>query len=282
MNFMGGQGSGKKELTAKYSVELGYSFDTTLGNNLSFLKNAVMNQDYDAVIIIDGGEGLGKSTIGQQVAVMLDIDGVIDEKKQKAFTPQSFMEKVTTLPKFKAVIYDEARRGLDRRKFGTSASTNILDMLAECRQRNLFLIIIMPSFYDMDMNVSVWRSRALIHVTGEWSGLDEKGEIPLRPLKRGTFRFYNEAGKKELYTNDFLRKKYSYPYVKNLSFDGRFSSHFPGDYTLYKKLKSESIKDFHKKKDKFSCPVCNMNYERKLKDGRFKCRRGHYWGDVEK
>lgn len=264
-------------LTSKYSLELGFSFNINLGDNLKFLKNAVTEQDFDAVVIVDGKEGGGKSTIAHQIAVFLDKDNHFDIEKQEAFTPKRFKEIVTTLPKFKAVVYDEARRALDRRKFGMDDNMSVLDMLAECRQRNLFLIIVMPSFYDMDMVVAVWRSRALIHVWYKWADKLPDGSIPERPLKRGFFRFYNEEGKKTLYTDRFYRQSYSYPHLKNMSFDATFSAYFPADFEKYKKMKTESINAFRDRKNTELCPTCGGIYRRKMKDGKYKCSKGHYW-----
>lgn len=225
----------KPNLSAKYSLEMGFSFHTHLGDNLSIWKNAVLNQDIDCAVIVDGKEGAGKSVLAQQVAAFLDKDHHLDTKKQFCWTPEAFEKAVGSLEKGKAIVWDEARRGLNRRRSGRDVNMRITDMLAECRQHNLFLVIVMPSFYDMDMNVAVWRTRLLIHVDYHWDLADEQ-----RPLVRGDFRFYNEKGKLKLFTNIDLRKQYAYPYIPNESFDGTFINHYVVDEKEYKRIKYES------------------------------------------
>lgn len=211
---------------------MGFSFNTRKAKNLLLWRNAVLHQDIDCAILVDGAEGGGKSVEAQQVAAFLDIEHHIDIETQMCFTPQQFKDSVTSLKKGKAIIWDEARRGVNRRRSTQDVNLEITDMLAECRQNNLFLVIVMPSFYDMDMNVAVWRSRALIHVWYDWN-VEEKEQ----PLVRGFFRFYNEEGKKRLYTNKLLRTQYSYPYIKDHCFDGTFTNHYVVDESSYREKK---------------------------------------------
>lgn len=224
-----------RTLTAQYSVELGFSFDTTLGSNLEYLRSAVMRQDFDAAVLVDGNEGSGKSVLGMQIAKFLDIDRELDLETQVCFTPQQFQKAVMTLRKGKAIVWDEARSGLNRRRSTQGVNLEITDMLSRCRARNLFMIIIMPSFYDMDMNVAIWRSRALVHVWYEWDKNNKE-----YPLVRGFFRFYNEGGKKDLYTNKLLRLRYEYPHLPNESFDSRFVEHYVVNEGLYRQRKREA------------------------------------------
>lgn len=257
-----------QQLTAKYSVQLGFSFNTRLGNNLTRYRNAVINQDYDCCVLIDGGEGLGKSVFGMQVAYFLDIEHSIDINTQVCYTPEQFKQAVMTLKRGKAIIWDEARRGVNRRRFSQDVNLEVTDLLAECRQHNLFLVVIMPSFYDMDMNVAVWRSRCLIHVYGQFNDED-----PEKPLKRGFFRFYNEEGKKELYTNKMTRQQYRYPLITNKSFDASFPHHYvveEKDYRERKRKSEEYYRNRQKRQDKLPLALNALREGGFLLDGAFK------------
>lgn len=224
-----------RPLSSKYSLERGYSFNLRLGKNLEFWRKAVRNQNMDFSLVIDGKEGSGKTVLGQQVAEFFDIDGELDLNTQICFTPKQFEKAVLSLKQFKSIVWDEARSGLNRRRSTQKVNTQITDMLSRCRRRNLFLIIIMPAFYDMDLNVAVHRTRALIHV---W--YDFGSEDPDKPLRRGFFRFYTEEGKKSLYTNKFHRMSYNYPFLRNSCFDGTFTDHWCVDEKEYDRLKFES------------------------------------------
>lgn len=233
-----------RPLSTEVSKNLGFFFDARLAKNLTWWRNAVLNQDIDFAMIVDGAEGSGKSVMGMQIAYFLDIEHQIDLKTQVCYYPEQFKTAVLSLKPGKAIIWDEARRGLNRRRSGGDVNLDITDLLAECRQHNLFLIIIMPSFYDMDMNVAVWRTRCLVHTWYNWDK-----DKPITPLQRGFFRFYNEAGKKRLYTNIELRKQYAYPYIHNCSFDRQFKEHYVVDEKEYRKLKKEAELAYRNKRE---------------------------------
>ena len=100
-------------------------------------------------------------------------------------------------------------------------------MLAEIRQKRLFVCIVMPTFFDVDRYVALWRSRALVHV---YVG---------KKLQRGFFTFYNMERKKQLWV---LGKKY-YSYFKPpANFKGRFTNHYVLEEAKYRKKKEESLK----------------------------------------
>lgn len=246
---MGGPGSGPKvgdRLTAPQSLEVGFSFNKYLASNLRPYKMATLNQDFDCAVIIDGPEGAGKSVLAQQVAAFLDKDHHLDLDTQICFTPDDFMAAVQTLEKGKAIVWDEARRGVNRRRSMDTVNLDVTDMLAECRQNNLFMVIVMPTFYDMDMNVAVWRTRFLIHVTFDF----ESGD-PEKPLRRGFFRLYSFTGKKNLYTNRHLRQRYEYPLLSQDSFDASFPHHYCVDEQAYR-AKKRGAESYYKSQKKYS------------------------------
>lgn len=220
-------------LTSVYSVQMQFRFHKTLGENLEPLKNATIHQDFDAAVLVDGKEGAGKSVFAMQIAYFLDVDHHIDLRTQVCFLPEQFKKAVKTLGKGKAIVWDEARRGGNRRRSTQDVNLEITDMLAECRQNNLFLVIVLPSFYDLDMSIAVWRTRALIHVWYEW-------DKPNKRLIRGFFRYYSEEAKKQLFCNKHHRMMYNYPKLPGEFFDGDFPHHYVVDQEEYRRLKSEA------------------------------------------
>lgn len=253
-----------RPLSSKYSVELGFSFDKWLGSNLELWRNAVIHQDIDCFVLVDGKEGSGKSVHALQIAHFLDVDHKIDLDKQVCFTPEEVKEAITNLPKFKAIVYDEAKRGLNRRRSTENTNIELTELFAECRQNNLFLIVVLPAFHDLDMNVAVFRSRVLIHVYYKWDLTDRD-----KPLVRGYARFYNEEAKKYLYCNKAIRQQYKHPRHKD-SFDYRFPHHYVVDEDLYRKKKKDAVQDYNKKISSVrkTCDACgssDMRYRRKEK-----------------
>lgn len=203
-------------------VELaGHKFymDKYLTNNLDTAKK-VIKKDWDMVFIVDGYEGSGKSVLAQQIAWYctdgnFNIDNI-------AFTPNQFQEAILKAPKYSAVVFDEAYSGLSARAAMSKINRVLVKMLAEVRQRNLFILIVMPTFFDLDRYVAIWRSRALFHVLvgKDWS--------------RGKFAFFNQDKKKALYA--LGKKFYAYSKVQN-NFWADFVNHYVVDMEEYKKKK---------------------------------------------
>jgi hypothetical protein len=183
----------------------------------------VIVKDWDMVFVYDGGEGSGKSTKAIQDAFYCDPTLTLD---RIVFTPYEFKKAVLTATQYQSVVYDEAYTGLSSRATMSLINRTLISMLAEIRQRNLFVFVVMPTFFDLDKYVALWRSRALIHI---YTG---------KSFERGYFAFYNVDLKKDLYING--KKYYSYGKPKP-NFTGRFTSFFPLNHEEYKKKKASAL-----------------------------------------
>jgi len=207
-----------------------YYLDGFLKTNLDTAKT-VIQKDWDMIFAADGYEGSGKSTLVAQCAFYcdptLDLDRI-------TFTPFEFKKAIMSAKKYQAVIYDEAYTGLSSRATMSMINRTLISMLAEIRQKNLFVFVVMPTFFDLDKYVALWRSRVLLHV------------YTANSFERGYFSFYNIDLKKDLYING--KKYYSYRKPKP-NFIGRFTKHFPGDEKEYKKKKASSLLEREKKRE---------------------------------
>lgn len=86
----------------------------------------------------------------------------------------------------------------------------------------------LPSFFDLDRYVALWRSRCLLHVlTG-------------KRFERGGYVFFGKERKKSLYVQG--KRFYSYAKPKG-NFTGAFRKFYPIDEKEYKKKKLESLKE---------------------------------------
>lgn len=200
-----------------------YSMDGYLDSNLGTAVR-ILPKDWDMISLVDGGEGSGKSVIAQQIAKRVDPTLNLS---RIVFTPEDFRAAVVAAKKFEAVIYDEAYTGLSSRSAMSYVNRALVSMLAEIRQKNLFIVVVMPTFFDLDKYVALWRSRFLIHV------------YTAENFERGYFAFYNADKKKDLYVNG--KKYYSYA-MPRPNFTGRFPNHYTVDETEYKKKKLDSLK----------------------------------------
>ena len=199
-----------------------FSMDGYMKKNLDTAKD-VIKKDWDMIFVYDGYEGSGKSTKACQDAFYCDQTLTFD---RYAFNSKQFKQVVHRAEPYQAVIYDEAYSGLSSRGAMSKINKSLVSMLTEIRQKNLFVFIVLPCFFDLDKYVALWRSRALVHVyTGD-------------KFQRGFFEFYNMDRKKELYIKG--KKMYEY-YVTKPNFRGRFTKHFPLDMDEYKKLKLSAL-----------------------------------------
>jgi len=219
----------------------GYPLDGYLKTNLDEAIR-VVKEDWDMIFCVDGYEGSGKSTLAIQMAYYCDPTLNVD---RVCFTPKEFKNAIMSASQYQAVIFDEAFTGLSSREAMSSINKSLVQMIAEIRQKNLFVFVVMPSFFDLDKYIALHRSRALIHVYSN-------------RFQRGYFRFYDIDKKKDLYVTG--KKFYSYKGVVS-NFHGSFSPKNPVDNEAYKKKKHDSL---HNRKDEEESPADRRAFKNKL------------------
>lgn len=203
-------------------TKLDYYMDGYLKKNLDTAK-AVVKKDWDMVFVFDGTEGSGKSVFAMQCAFYFDNTFALD---RVVFTPEEFKKAIVNAKPYQAVVYDEAYTGLSSRATMSMINRTLISMLAEIRQKNLLVCVCMPTFFDLDKYVALWRSRALLHIyTGE-------------KFERGFFSFYNTNKKLQLYIKG--KKFYSYGLEKP-NFRGRFTNFYVLDQAEYREKKKKSL-----------------------------------------
>jgi len=214
-------------MTTKDKMEKEYYMDAKLKQNLDFCKK-IIRKNWDIIWIVDGKEGCGKSLLSRQIASYVDPSFKGEEGLNRiAFSPDEFKEAVLSAQKYQAVIFDEAFRGLGSRSAMSTTNKTINEMLMEMRQRNLFVLLVLPSFFELDKYPAVHRSLGLIHV------LKGKG------WTRGTYRYFDSKRKKKMY----LMGKKTYSYCTKRNFRGRFVKEFdPVDEQEYENKKTESLR----------------------------------------
>lgn len=172
----------------------------------------------------------GKSVLAQQLAFFCDPTFDLNDI---VFRPEQFRERVADVKRFKAIIFDEAYSGLSSRSTMTKVNKAIVDMLTEIRQKNLFLFIVLPTYFDLDKYVAIWRSRGLVNVYHD-------------KFKRGYFKFYNSKKKKLMY----MQGKKLYSYSIKCNFFGRFPNFYTVDETEYKDKKNQYFRALQKDETK--------------------------------
>lgn len=207
------------------SKEKNFYIDNTLHEQLKKVKKKVGKKDWDRVIIVDGGERVGKSVFAMQIGAMLDPTLSIE---RICFNDEQFKKAILNAKKGQTVIYDEAFTGLSSRKAMSEVNKILVEMMMEMGQRNLFVIIVMPTFFLLDKYVALWRATDLFHVY-------------LNNGRRGFWMFFNKKKKKLLYL--FGKKEYTYQgkRIPKSGFLGRFYDQYTVDEQEYRKKKRKSL-----------------------------------------
>lgn len=198
--------------------------DPLLMKNLESVKGHV-HKNWDMCFVVSGIEGAGKSTFAFQLAYYLA--GERFTLDHVCMNPEEFMEKIKRPDFLKpgdCLILDEGFI-INSRSAMSKLNREFLAILSECRQKQLFLIIICPNFFDLDKNVALWRSRTLFFV-------DHIN------LKRGFFKAWGYERKKKLYV---LGKKFFEYHKVKYDMRGVFNKFMPIDEEAYKARKALSF-----------------------------------------
>jgi hypothetical protein len=190
------------------------------------VRERVLNKDRDFVAAYDGEEGVGKSVLAQQHALILDPNFTIDNI---VFTSDAFIKKIKD-PKTKkgtCIVLDEAFSAANSRGALTEVNRSMIGLATEMRQKNLFILLVLPSFFDLDRYFALWRCRALFH-------------LYFTPEEDRHYIVFNKESKKLLY---LLGKKfYDYNKPKAPFPPAKFFNQYVVNEEEYRFKKSEAFR----------------------------------------
>lgn len=216
--------------TKKEWVELpedsneGMYLDGFLKEKLDNIKK-IISKNWDAVILIDGKERAGKSTLGFSCAWYLS-DAKLTINNLAKDTDDA-ISKIETLPDKSVIMIDEGSLSFSSKDAMKSEQRKLLKILDVVGQKNLCIIVILPSFFELAKPIACRRSRFLLHVY-----TDEQ-------LNRGRFCYFGDKKKRTLY--EYGKKNYgSYDYPE-ADFVGRFVDFKVPFFEEYLKLKRDTL-----------------------------------------
>ncbi len=210
------------------------------------LKDGKLTEcDEDRFYVIDGQEGSGKSLFTIQQASYIDPTILDDEGKKVlpriCFTPEEFLYAIrhtkSTKTHTKAIIFDEAFRGMSSKGAISAVNKKVVQALMEMRQNNLVVFLVSPSFYLLELYPAMMRSKALFHVVKE------------RNSKRRSVRIFGFKSKAQLYQIG-LRKGWGYP-IRTQNRVNFFNKYPGGDEfeARYRKKKRSSLRQEEKQEE---------------------------------
>lgn len=198
----------------------GYFIHGFLKTNLDHVKHNVLKKDFDSFLIVTGREGFGKSTLAAQIAFYLDPTFNLS---RCCFTADQFEDTVVKAKKFEAIVFDETMGYLSSRGAMSSFNRQLIKIFSEMRSKNLFVLLCIPNFFELDRYPAMHRATGLIHV-----------------YERKKYGVYNYPTKKKLY----LKGKKTYSYCVPPNFIGNYPKFFVYDKDEYEEKKQKAIKEW--------------------------------------
>lgn len=200
--------------------------DRKLLDKLNSLKK-IQKKNWDGVLLVDGQERSGKSVLGMICGWYLS-DCTLS-LNNFALGLDDVAEKIASIPDRSVIILDEGSTIFASKKASNKLQKNLMEILDVVGQKNLFFIVILPCFFDLNKTIAVRRSKFLLHV------------YPDEDYNRGRYAFWGESLKSSLYR---IGKKnfdsYAFPYAEFVGVYPDFHVPFYEDYTT--KIKKETLK----------------------------------------
>ena len=188
-------GSLKNQQTA------GRYINATLYENLRILAKTI-KKDMTYLGIISSSTlevGTGKSVFIQQMAeayldLVKQIHGIDNRLTMNniVFSPKELIERAFKIPRYSVILVDE----WEDAHYWSELGMSLRQFFRKCRQLNLFMLVIIPNFFQLPQSYAVSRSVFFIDVLFQ-------GEF-----QRGFFKFYSFNKKKKLYLKGKKQQNY--------------------------------------------------------------------------
>lgn len=215
-----------KMVVIEYKDGTHFYMDKRLAKALDRIRETVLKKDDDYVLMIDGEERSGKSVLAMQVAKKIDPEFTIN---QMCMNPEEFTKQINEISYRRAIVFDESYRGLGKRGVLSQVHNLLVSKMMEMGQKNLFVIIVIPTFFMLDRYVALFRAGALMHVYKDRSG------------KRGRWISWKKQGGQLKALYDIGYKNYSYGFPKSRA-KGRFSEQYVIDEQSYRNKKRKALR----------------------------------------
>jgi ABC-type dipeptide/oligopeptide/nickel transport system ATPase component len=148
----------------------------TLYENLDGIKKFIRT-DRDFIIVIDGREGCGKSSLALWIAEYIETEDHASTFgiSRVTFTEREVYKTLHDLKKYQAMIIDEGENVLFSRESMRKPNREMIKtIMSITRAKNIVIIINIPDFLMIDKYIKLKRVGCWIHI-----------------VRRGIFKFYN-------------------------------------------------------------------------------------------
>jgi len=214
----------------------GRFMDGWLYKNLQLLADKI-SEDMTFLGIIYSSTlevGTGKSVLATQIGeawteivnkkynlnIPYDINNIV-------WRPKDLIKRAFEVPKYSYVLLDE----WEDSTYWSELGMTLRQFFRKCRQLNLFIMCIIPNWFQLPLNYAVSRSVFAIDVR-----FNDK-------LDRGFFAFYNFPAKRFIYVNG--KRNHNY-HVGKYTFISRFPDGYGVNEAEYRRKKFEDMQQYDK------------------------------------
>ena len=218
-----------------------YYMEPKLKEKLDMMvKRCTGKSKQDNLLIFDGDEGHGKTTLSIQVAYY------VAEKAKRKFDVNNVFFDIEAMMKFametkdEVILWDEAALAGLSSEWQRKSQKQLIKLVMVARKRRHFWIFNIPKFFKLNEYLVYDRAIGLVHVYA-------RNEVQL-----GRFVYFTKKNKAKLY--EAWRKSRARAYSKTYSFRGSFSSRMEGliDEEKYDEMKDKAIMSIGKDDNNFN------------------------------
>lgn len=185
--------------------------------NLDLIRELITKHDTDSILVVCGVERVGKSSLALQMAQYIDPLFTVD---QVVFDVENMYKQVYSLKPGQVLILDEAANAFFSRTSMSKDQVEGVKLLTVMGERNLCVIMCIPSFFILDRYIREHRISSLIKV-----------------VARGKMKFYSRKRIKQSFYNP---KANAFNWA-NCNFVDRFNKFSGPLWEKYKKKKAEYL-----------------------------------------
>lgn len=206
------------------------TLDNQLKEALDIAKLRV-KKDWDYVSVIAGLPGGGKSTFARNTLAKYCCPWFSD--KYTAMTDKEFIHITKHCKNNSSVILDESFASMNTKLVFSPEYIRVINHLQIIRQKNLYLFLCLPNFFDLGKNIAIFRTSHLFVTYAQEDG------------RRGYFLAFGREEKRKLYVKG---AKYMDYYAEEPNFKGMFYKNAAvNDEEVYLKKKMDNLQERDRK-----------------------------------
>jgi len=203
--------------------------ETRLVEKLDLMAMRCTSKNFDNLIVFDGDEGYGKTTLSIEVGYYMAWKTGRKFDVNNIFFDIEEMIKYATETKEQIILWDEAALGGLSDQFRNKIQTRLIQLLMVARKKKHIWLFNIPKFFKLREYIILDRAICLIHVYAR------------KEIELGRFVYFNKKNKEKLYY--FFKQKKQRNYKKFYNFRGTFPDVLADliDENIYDKKKDEAI-----------------------------------------